>query len=247
MSSFTKKKFLKIDPAHRHKHCAEFLRQCYERLLEQKPISFEPYCMFLDWMNLQPFESLDPKAIADRYHWHLDQASRSLKEHNLLPRLRIGDRQPKSDFLPISIYLDNVRSAYNVGSILRTCEALRIGTVHFSDKTPFNDNEKVVRTSMGTTHLVPCERNTPFSELPRPILILDTSDDAIPLPNYLFPPSFTLILGNEEYGVSEQSLALADTLLEIPLLGAKNSLNVACAFAIAAAQIRNQFLCTDYQ
>ncbi len=237
----TRRKFLKSTHAEQHKKCAQLLRDAYEKLLNQKEVSFDRYQQILSWMNLDPFEKQDLKEIANRYHWHLEKAGRFLKEHNLLPSLRTGDRTPKTDYLPVAIYLDYIRSAYNVGSILRTCEALRIGSVHFSEKTPFVDNEKVARTAMGAATLVSCYRGTPLSELPRPILVLDTSDDAIPLSNYLFPPSFTLVLGNEEVGVSKSSLALADTLLEIPLLGAKNSLNVACAFAIASAQIRTQF------
>lgn len=233
----TRRKFLKSAPPERHKKCAELLRRAYEGEI----VSLETYETLVSWMELEPLWQKDSKAIADRYHWHLEQAGRCLKEHNLLPQLRTGDRQPKTDYLPIAIYLDQMRSAYNVGSILRTCEALRIGSVYFSEKTPFLDNEKVERTAMGAAALVSCYRGVPLSQLPRPILVLDTSDDAIPLSNYLFPPSFTLVLGNEEVGVSDASLSLADTLLEIPLLGAKNSLNVACAFAIASAQIRTQF------
>lgn len=232
-----RRKFLKCAPAERHKKCAELLRAAYEN----RESDLERYAEIAAWMEIEPLEQVGPKEIAERYHWHLEKTGRCLKEHNLLPQLRTGDRTPKTDYLPIAIYLDNLRSAYNVGSILRTCEALRIGAVYFSEKTPFLDNEKVERTAMGAAALVRCQRGTPLSELPRPILVLDTSDEAIPLANYRFPTSFTLVLGNEEVGVSDASLALADTLLEIPLLGAKNSLNVACAFAIASAQIRTQF------
>lgn len=236
----TRRKFLKSAVAEQHKRCAELLREAYESLLKQENISLERYVTLLTWMGLEPLRESGAKAIADRYHWHLEKAGRALKEHNLLPQLRTGDRTPKAAYLPIAVYLDNIRSAYNVGSILRTCEALRIGSVYFSGKTPFLDNEKVERTAMGAAALVSCHRDVPLASLPRPILILDTSDEAIPLADYLFPSSFTLVLGNEEVGVSDASLALADTLLEIPLLGAKNSLNVACAFAIASAQIRGQ-------
>jgi tRNA G18 (ribose-2'-O)-methylase SpoU len=69
----------------------------------------------------------------------------------------------------------------------------------------------------------------------------------MPLSDFIFPASFTLILGNEEYGISNESLKLADYIVEIPLFGAKNSLNVACAFAIAASQIRRQLsINTDF-
>ncbi len=233
---FTKRKFLQLPIEQQHKKCAEILRAAFE----DPTVSLEPYHHWLSWMKLLPFESIESEALSDRYHWHLDQAHQSLKEHNLLPALRSGDHVPKADFLPIAIYLDNVRSAYNVGSILRTCEAMRLGRVYFSGHTPFYNHEKVLRTAMGAAPLVPCFQDVPLSELPRPIIALDTSDQAIPLGEFLFPPAFTLVLGNEEYGISHASLSLADTIVEIPLCGMKNSLNVACAFAIAAHTIRRQ-------
>ena len=91
-----------------------------------------------------------------------------------------------------------------------------------------------MRTAMGAAALVPCFRNVLLNDLPRPIIALDTSDEAISLNDFIFPASFTLVLGNEEYGISDAALRLADILVEIPLFGVKNSLNVACAFAIAA-------------
>lgn len=235
---FAKRKFLSLDLKQQHKKCAERLRASFEWICQSEEASFSEYEAWLSWMKLLPFEYSGLKALADRYHWHLSAAGLCLKEHNLLPSIRKSDRSPSADFLPAAIYLDNVRSAYNVGSILRTVEALRIGAVYFSDKTPFIDNEKVRRTAMGAAEIVPVHRGIPLSTLPRPLIVLDTSDEAIPIANYLFPRSFTLILGNEEYGVSDEALRIADHLVEIPLCGMKNSLNVACAFAIAAQEIR---------
>src|SRR5690606_20715837 len=88
--------------------------------------------------------------LADCYHWHLNAAGQIVKEHRLLPHIRKGDHEPKRPFLPIAVYLDQLRSAYNVGSILRTMEALRIGELYTSELTPFLDNEKVQHTSMGS-------------------------------------------------------------------------------------------------
>jgi tRNA G18 (ribose-2'-O)-methylase SpoU len=232
---FTKRKFLNLDFKQRHKKCAEMLRALYET----KSDALEDYNMLTSWMSLNPYVHTDFKALADRYHWHLQQAGLSLKEHNLLPTLRTLDREAKLPFPPgVAIYLDHVRSAYNVGSILRTVEALRIGAVYFSPKTPFIDNEKVARTAMGAATLVPVYQNIPLKDLPRPIIALDTGNAALDVTTFTFPESFTLILGNEEYGISNESLAEVDTILEVPLFGAKNSINVACAFAIAASRIQ---------
>ncbi len=234
--TFTKRKFLQLDLAQRHKKCAELLRRCYEA----KSTDFEHYSTLIEWMHLLPYEHVDWKSLADRYHWHLQRAGLSLKEHNLLPSLRTHDRMAKLAFPDVAIYLDHVRSAYNVGSILRTTEALRIGKVYFSEKTPFIDNEKVQRTAMGAAEIVPSFQGISLASLPRPIIAVDTSDAAIPVAEFVFPPIFTLVFGNEEYGISNDALKEADYLIEIPLFGAKNSLNVACAFAIVADRITAQ-------
>jgi tRNA G18 (ribose-2'-O)-methylase SpoU len=189
-------------------------------------------------MKFNPYIYTDHKELADRYHWHMQLAGLSLKEHHLLPTIRTGERTPKLEFPNIAIYLDHVRSAYNVGSILRTVEALRIGKVYFSEKTPFIDNEKVQRTAMGAAELIPCFQNVALSSLPRPLIALDTGNSALSVAEFDFPASFTLILGNEEYGISNESLKEVDYVVEIPLFGAQNALNIACAFAIAAAKIR---------
>lgn len=232
---FTRNKFLKLDVRQRHKKCAELLRSLYE----EKSTDFVYYNTLLAWTKLDPYVHTDFKALANRYHWHMQKAGMSLKEHNLLPSLRTGDHEPKIDFPNVAIYLDHVRSAYNVGSILRTIEALRIGKLYFSPNTPFINNEKIMRTSMGAHELVPCFQDVPLSELPRPIIALDTSDAAIDVAEFTFPESFTLILGNEEFGISDEALKEADHIIEIPLFGKKNSINIGCAFAIAAAKARS--------
>ena len=238
--SFTKKKFQKFPLAQQHKKCAELLRTMYEKLQNKQSVDFTIYNQLIHWMNFSTLQNNDAKALSDRYHLHLQMAGCSLKEHNLLPSLRSKDRVAKEDFSKDqAIYLDELRSAYNVGSILRTCEAFRLGYIYFSKKTPFIDNKKVIKTAMGTSPVVPCFQNIDITSLPRPFIGLDTSDMAISLNEFTFPKKFTLILGNEEYGISNQMLKELDHIVEIPMVGCKNSLNVACAFAIAAAKIKS--------
>jgi tRNA G18 (ribose-2'-O)-methylase SpoU len=234
---FTRKKFLSLTLAQQHKKCAELLRSVYE---SGDLSNLKAYNEAAIWMKFPLFSPENKKEISDQYHWHLKMAGLNLKEHNLLPSIRTGDRVAKESFKPIAIYLDNVRSAYNVGSIIRTNEALRLGTVHFAKNTPNTENDKVVKTSMGASSIVPHSLESDLSLLPQPIIILDTSEEAIPVYDFIFPPSFTLVLGNEEYGVSNESLKLASFVVEVPMVGAKNSINIACAFAIAAAEIVKQ-------
>jgi tRNA G18 (ribose-2'-O)-methylase SpoU len=245
--TFSKPKFFKLDHLQKHKKCASLLRLIYENMLIKKKSEklILHYKELTSWMGISNNLEKNFKKISDLYHYHLKEAKINLKEHNLLPSIRKNDGTPKEDFLENAIYLDNVRSAYNVGSIIRTTEALRIGSLYFSEKTPFIDNKKVIKISMGASNLVPCYQNPTLEKLPQPIIALETSDDAINIFDFIFPEKFTVILGNEEYGISDESLKKADYIIEIPMLGAKNSINVACAYSILAAQIKRQrnFIC----
>jgi tRNA G18 (ribose-2'-O)-methylase SpoU len=245
---FTSKKFEKLELKQQHKKCAYLLRFLYEKILNNETDYFEIidiYKKYLKWMHLSDFSlSCDLKKLSDQYHFHLKNANIHLKEHNLLPNIRRKDRDPSLDFPNIAIYLDNIRSAYNVGSILRTTEALRAGMLYFKEKTPFIDNNKVIKTSMGASEIVPCYNNFSIKDLPKPFIALETAEDAIAVSDFIFPKNFTLILGNEEFGISDDLLNKADYFIDIPLYGKKNSINVACAFSIAAAEIRRQHIKT---
>lgn len=241
--TFTKNKFLKFDIKKRHKKLSEILRQIYEKILLKQYTDhlFKHYFQLCNWMGLDLIDPNDLKTISDRYHFHLKKADVNLKEHNLLPTLRsIDGKNDQMPFLDNAIYLDSLRSAFNVGNIIRTTEALRIGKIYFDEKTPFIDNEKVQKTSMGSYQLTNCINKFDIKNLPRPFIGLDTSDRSIKIHDFIFPEKFTLILGNEEYGISNKILEEIDYLIEIPMLGFKNSINVASAFAICANEIRRQ-------
>lgn len=225
---FSYKKFITLPLMRQHKKCAEMLRN--DDLQSYKEVA--------GWLDF-PCPKETSEAISNRYHEHMKQAGRTLKEHNLLPRITKEDRKNGEEPWPIVIFLDQLRSAHNVGSILRTIEALRLGTVALSKDTPGPDSKQVQNTSMGAWQWVGCEK-IELENLPRPIIALETSLDAEPLDTFVFPQSFTLVVGNEEFGLSEKSLGLADHLVQIPLRGRKNSLNVACAFAMAAQEIASQ-------
>lgn len=236
---FNKEKFQTLEFSKQHKKCAEFLRELYGSA-EKKAIA-HGYMSLLEWMGLPPTDILltDNKWISNRYHWHLEQAGISLKEHSfLLPTSQ--DRIEAQPFLPISIYLDRLRSCHNIGSILRTTEAFRLGNVFFSEGMADSSHKQVQNASMGTHEWVSCSQISSLSSLPRPIIALETIPDSIPYYDFQFPNCFTLAVGNEEYGCSDELLASADSFIHIPLYGRKNSLNVATAFAIVTAEIIQQ-------
>ncbi|NDD57973.1 MAG: TrmH family RNA methyltransferase [Chlamydiae bacterium] len=236
-SGFTAAKFLSLPETQRHKKASEILREIHQG----NKLLISLYNEICTWMEIIEIP-WNYEQIADRFHFHLVKSGVSWQEHNLLI-VREKDRVSSAPFLPIAIYLDNLRSAFNVGSILRTVEAFRLGSVYFSSLTPFTDNPKVQKTSMGTFDKVPCYQISSLEGLPRPFIGLETADFAPPIHTFTFPSSFTLFMGNEEYGLSKTTLQEIDCFIQIPLIGSKNSLNVASAFAISASNIRQQHSC----
>lgn len=242
MIDFTIRKFLALPHKRQHKKCAELLYSVYDQFLNQEAWTTDwlLYQQLLQWMNESPCEIPSLKTISDRYHWHLRRGEIFKREHHFLPPIRKGDRLEGEEAWPIAIYLDHIRSAHNVGSIIRTAEALALGRLYFSSDTPFITHKQVQDTAMGSIQWVSCNQGIDLESLPKPIIVLETSEEALPLYEFIFPPSFTLVIGNEEYGCSDESLKIADYLIEIPLRGRKNSLNVANAFAMAAGEISRQ-------
>jgi tRNA G18 (ribose-2'-O)-methylase SpoU len=235
ITSFNRTKFLALTQAQKHKKASEVLRLIQVDAADLSSL----YKQMEKWMQWPELDFSHHESVSNRFHWHLSQAGISWKEHSLL-YVRRKDKTSDVPFLPISIYLDRLRSAFNVGSIIRTTEAFRLGTVYCSPSTPGIDNPKVQKASMGTCDHVPCFSDASIHILPKPWIALETASPSKSLHTFVFPAAFTLILGNEEHGISKEILSQADEIIEIPLVGNKNSLNVASAFSIVAAKIRSQ-------
>ena len=191
-------------------------------------------------LELPSIDLVDEKKAKDRLYLHRRHAGLELSEAGLNVDVLKQDQDSSTPFLDVHIVLNQLRSAFNVGSILRTTEAMRLGSLYFEGITPKKDNQKVIKTAMGCHDKVPCFDLNSTTSLPRPIIGLETAKNACSIYEFKFPETFTLILGNEEYGLSDEWLKLCDQIVTIPMYGFKNSLNVASAYAIAAYEIRKQ-------
>lgn len=193
------------------------------------------------------------RAIDDLRH-HLmrisGQAPADWDLHELRPGLA-GDAEPaaaaatsqgSSDptagharaFPELRVYLEDIRSPFNVGSILRTAEALGLGEVLLSEACADPLHPRAQRSSMGAANLVPWRR-CPLETLPGlgEVFALELGGTAIG--EFAFPARGVMILGSEELGVTSRALAISKAgRLSIPMKGLKASMNVAVAFGIAA-------------
>lgn len=175
-------------------------------------------------------------------------SSRALRDDEFL--IDEGDTLEKMvERVPLKLVVENLRSAFNVGAIFRTAECLGVSEVVLSGYTPGPDEDKTMRTAMGTSAMVPWRRvdraRTACEELQKEgytIVALETAATAESLTDLKFGNKrVAFILGNERFGIERETLEYADLICRIPLRGIKNSLNVGIAFGIAAFEWLRQY------
>lgn len=147
----------------------------------------------------------------------------------------------------MAVLLDNVRSAWNVGSIFRSADGFGFKHAYLCGITPTPENDAVTKTSLGAEDAVTWSYHKDAVKLVRglkkegsQVWALEEHERAIPISTHfdsLLPIPVILILGSEVTGVDPGLLELADKIFHIPMHGAKSSFNVAIAFGIAAYQL----------
>lgn len=150
----------------------------------------------------------------------------------------------------IWVLLDNIRSAYNVGSIFRTADGAGIGRVVISGITPAPTHPQAAKTALGAHLSIPWEQTWNAAEYCQAakqqgftITILEKTENAVSffaLPQPVLTGDQLLILGSEIEGVDPAIRAMADHTFYIPMYGNKESLNVSVAFGIAAYWVRHR-------
>jgi TrmH family RNA methyltransferase len=142
--------------------------------------------------------------------------------------------RPPARVRPIAVYLEDLRSPFNVGSIFRTAEAFGVGRILLSPRTPLPTHPRAERTACGAIRAVPWEvRELADLDVAGGVFALELGGRDIG--TFPFPPAGTVLVGSEELGLSPEALRLAEASLgrvSIPLAGAKKSLNVSVAFGI---------------
>ncbi len=230
--------FLALHRGAKNRILAKLVRRIYLNLEDYDAIGH--YERLSSYDSTIPRLSNDYEGLSHLYHTLMESVKPDIDTPKILGTIRRLDHKTNPiPTLPWCIYLDQLRSGHNVGSIIRTTEAFRLGSIHLSNFCPPKDHKEVLKTALGAEQHVNIYENCDLNLLPRPWIAFETSSTAHDYSSFDFPSTGgTLIFGNEEFGISNEILAKADYLVEIPLQGVKNSLNVANAFAIVASQMR---------
>ena len=151
--------------------------------------------------------------------------------------------------MPVYALLDNIRSAWNVGSIFRTADAAGLAGLYLAGMTATPPRPDLEKTALGATASVPWDYWPDAGEAARrirerglPLVVLEQTPDAVSWQDYdyLFPHCF--VVGHEVHGVSDAVLEQADAVVEIPMAGIKHSLNVAVSFGVIAYEVRRRWV-----
>jgi tRNA G18 (ribose-2'-O)-methylase SpoU len=150
--------------------------------------------------------------------------------------------------LSIEVLLDNLRSAFNVGSIFRTADGIGIRKVYCCGITPSPDNPKVKKTALGAELELTWEyHQNGFHTVDKlrtegkSIWTLEERPGSEILYNIQPPIDYSevvLVVGNELFGIDPAIIDISDKVITIPMVGTKKSYNVAIAFGIAASFIK---------
>jgi tRNA(Leu) C34 or U34 (ribose-2'-O)-methylase TrmL len=144
----------------------------------------------------------------------------------------------------MTLILDNLRSVFNIGSIFRCAECLSLKEILLCGVSATPDHPALKKTAMGTQDKVAWRYFTETADAIREarsagcrIVALETAENAVSVFSAGFRIPLALVVGNESLGLPPDVLALCDEVVSLPVLGWKNSLNVAVATAVCAYQI----------
>jgi 23S rRNA (guanosine2251-2'-O)-methyltransferase len=150
------------------------------------------------------------------------------------------------------LIIDNVRSAYNVGSLFRTADAVGVEEIYLLGVSPLpldrfgREDKEIAKTGLGAHKSVPWKYGTieeciaEMKERSYAILVLEQHEGSVNCFDYIpkVGEKAALVVGNEVGGVSAEFLTGEFTYLELPMKGEKESLNVSVAGGAAMYLLR---------
>ena len=155
-------------------------------------------------------------------------------------RQMLDRRQPD-----LTVFMDDVHKAHNLGAIVRTCDAVGVGEIHAWARS----------RRLAVPHLA-SGGSKPWVHFKRhrtaqdgiealkvrgfKIVAAHLSDTALPYTDYDFTLPTALVVGSEKHGMNEDVLAQCDTQLVVPMQGMVQSLNVSVAAALILFEAQRQ-------
>ena len=147
----------------------------------------------------------------------------------------------ESEKIPIIVVLENIRSAYNVGSVFRTADAFLLQAIYICGYTAHPPHKEIKKTALGADETVNWKYFKKIQEATEDlrkdgykIFAVEQALNSRLLQQLKFKKDekLAVIFGNEVTGVEQSTIEITDGCIEIPQLGMKHSLNIATAAGV---------------
>jgi 23S rRNA (guanosine2251-2'-O)-methyltransferase len=151
------------------------------------------------------------------------------------------DEFKQSQKTPVIAVLENIRSAYNVGSVFRTADAFLLQGIYITGYTCTPPHKEIKKTALGAEESVDWQHfenaTSAINQLKKDGYKVYAIEQAVnslqlQLVDFKSDQKVAVIFGNEVTGVEQSTIALCDGCIEIPQLGMKHSLNIATAAGV---------------
>jgi 23S rRNA (guanosine2251-2'-O)-methyltransferase len=152
----------------------------------------------------------------------------------------------RSEKTPLIAVLENIRSAYNVGSVFRTADAFLLEAIYITGYTARPPHKEIKKTALGAEETVSWEyfpnAKTAIESLKSngyKVFAVEQVRDSISLEKLMADKNekIAVIFGNEVSGVEQETILNCDGCIEIPQMGMKHSLNIATAAGVVLWEI----------
>lgn len=160
------------------------------------------------------------------------------------------DEFKRSEKFPIIVVLENIRSAYNVGSVFRTCDAFLIEAIFIIGYSAKPPHKEIKKTALGAEDTVEWKYFRTTAEAIDELKIkkytvyaVEQAEGSYKLhaANFKQNEKIAVVFGNEVTGIEQSTILLCEGCLEIPQFGMKHSLNIATAAGVVLWElIRNK-------
>ena len=147
----------------------------------------------------------------------------------------------QSEKTPMIVVLENIRSAYNVGSVFRTGDAFLIEAIYICGYTAQPPHKEIKKTALGAEETISwkhfetaAEAIAELKETGYKVYAVEQAEGSLLLQHFKSEPTdkIAVVFGNEKAGVEQSTIHTCDGCIEIPQLGMKHSLNIATAAGV---------------
>jgi 23S rRNA (guanosine2251-2'-O)-methyltransferase len=156
----------------------------------------------------------------------------------------------QSDKIPIVAVLENIRSAYNIGSVFRTADAFLLKAVYITGYSAVPPHKEIKKTALGAEESVDWKHfenaGKAIDELHQSgykVYAVEQAEGSCELQAFGYKPGdkIAVVFGNEVTGVEQSTIKQCDGCIEIPQLGMKHSLNIATAAGVVLWELVRRY------